>query len=422
MSIRALRRGCGCRAHGRVKAVHWACIIAAMISPPSPPAAKALEPLAQAVVFKVQGTNERLEMVVNSSRILTMDQKVPQVQAANPDVVELTPLSATQVQLLAKKAGVTQVNLWDENQKVHVIDVVIFPDARELSMLLQSQFPTTALRVVPTANSVILSGHVDDPNQISRIIQIAEDFYPKVINNITIAGVQQVLLKVKVMEVSRTKLRQLGFDFRAQSGQSFFQTAISNILGTNSGVFNPGGGPLGPIGVPDPLMVATPSSDVLHLSFGIVNPNSAFLGFLDALEKAAIGDDSCRAKSDGIQRTPGQFLVRWPVPRAGAAKLGHHLGAMEELRHAGELCADRAGQWRHPAGSVPQRHGNRPDARRRDQRPNRSSPEDSRGQYGRRNAGGPDAGHCRFDSNATRFGKARHTLVGRDPLLGRPVS
>jgi Flp pilus assembly secretin CpaC len=315
MSIRALRRSAARVRATTLKAAHWAVIIALLV-PPSPPAAKAADPLAQAVVFKVQNTNERLEMVINSSRILTMDQKIPQVQAANTDLVELTPLSATQVQLLAKKAGVTQVNLWDENQKVHVIDVVIFPDARELAMLLQSQFPTTALRVVPTANSVILSGHVDDPNQISRIVAIAEDYYPKVINNITIAGVQQVLLKVKVLEVSRTKLRQLGFDFRAQSGRSFFQSAVSQLLGTASGTFDGGGGSIGAVGVPNPGMIATASSDTLHLSFGIVNQNSAFLGFLNALEKQQLATILAEPSLTAYSGRPASFSSggQFPVP------------------------------------------------------------------------------------------------------------
>ena len=232
--------------------------------------AMAQQPAGQAIVYKVQGTNERLEMVVSTSRILSMDQKVPQVSAANPDVVELTPLSATQVQILAKKPGVTQVNLWDEQQKIHTIDVIVYPDARELAMLLQSQFPTTALKVVPTANSVIISGHVDDPNEISRITQIAEDFYPKVINNITIAGVQQVLLKVKVMEVSRTRLRHLGIDLRYMPNgtQNFFQSSISEILSkvaSNATTFTIAG------------------NDTMAL--GVLTPNSAFFGFLDALRE-----------------------------------------------------------------------------------------------------------------------------------------
>ena len=75
-------------------------------------------------------------MTVNSSRILTMDQKIPQVQVNNPDILEITPLSPTQIQVAAKKPGVTQVNLWGENKQIYTIDVTVIGDARELAMIL----------------------------------------------------------------------------------------------------------------------------------------------------------------------------------------------------------------------------------------------------------------------------------------------
>ena len=43
--------------------------------------------------IKIQSTNERLEMTIHTSRILTMDQKIPQAQVNNPDILDVTPLS-----------------------------------------------------------------------------------------------------------------------------------------------------------------------------------------------------------------------------------------------------------------------------------------------------------------------------------------
>ena len=150
---------------------------------------------------------------------------------ANQDLLDLTPVSAKQVQVYAKKPGVTQVNLWDEQDEIHSIDVIIYGDVRQLAMQLQAQFPTSSIKVTPTANSVILSGYVDRADQVEKIVRIAEDYYPKVINNITVGGSQQILLHVKVMEVSRTKLRDLGVDFAdiGQSG-SFVISSISGLL------------------------------------------------------------------------------------------------------------------------------------------------------------------------------------------------
>src|SRR6185437_12062476 len=119
----------------------------------------------QPVIHRIQTNTERLEMLVNSSRIISLDRKIPQVQVNNPEILSLTPLSPTEIQVAAKKAGVTQINVWSEDKPIYTIDVLVTGDARELAMLLRSQFPQAALRVTPVNNSqsVIISGYVDDP-------------------------------------------------------------------------------------------------------------------------------------------------------------------------------------------------------------------------------------------------------------------
>lgn len=223
------------------------------------------------IVYKVQSPNERLEMTVKTSRILTMDQKIPQAQVNNPDILELTPLSPNQIQVSAKAIGVTQINLWGEDQKVFTVDVIVFGDARELEMLLRSTYPSAALKVVPVSNSVMISGFVDKPEHVDRIIRIAEEYYPKVINNMTVGGVQQVMLHVKVMEVSRTKLRRLGFDWGKITGSSTVVSGPSGLMSdistgsTVTGVYRSG----------------APST----FAFNIVDGSSSFYGVLDALRQ-----------------------------------------------------------------------------------------------------------------------------------------
>ena len=140
------------------------------------------------VQFRVEGPSQRLEMVANSSRILTLDKEVPRALVNNTEIVRVVPLSPNQVQVSALQPGVTQINLWDEAGDVHSVDVVVFGDARQLEMLIRSEFPHAALRVRPLASSVVLSGYVDRPEIVSRIIRLAEDYYPKVINNIIVGG------------------------------------------------------------------------------------------------------------------------------------------------------------------------------------------------------------------------------------------
>ncbi|MCC6126583.1 MAG: pilus assembly protein N-terminal domain-containing protein [Pirellulales bacterium] len=184
--------------------------------------------------FEVKLPHERMEMTASTSRILTMAQKIPQAQVNNPDLLDLTPLSPTQIQVSAKKAGVTQINLWDEEKKLYTIDVIVYGDAQELTLLLKSQFPNCSLKIVPVASSVLISGYVDKAEHVDKIIQIAQEFYPKVINNMTLGGVQTVLLHVKLMEVSRTKLRRCGMDWSNVSGGGTITSTVGDIASSVS--------------------------------------------------------------------------------------------------------------------------------------------------------------------------------------------
>lgn len=193
----------------------------------------------QGIELRVDAPTQRLEMVVNSSRILTLDQDVPRTMVDNTSIVRVVPLSPNQLQVAALRPGVTQINIFGGDGRVFAVDVVVFADARELQMLLESEFPNASLRVRPLTSSVVLSGYVDRAEDVSRIVRMAEEYYPRVINNIVLGGVHQVLLHVKVLEVSRSKLRQAGIDWAFFGSEGGIGQQVSGVV---SGVDPIGGG------------------------------------------------------------------------------------------------------------------------------------------------------------------------------------
>jgi pilus assembly protein CpaC len=172
-------------------------------------------------------------MIVNTSRILTLDFNAPRMLVNNPAVVSASPLSPNQIQVSARTPGITEINIWDEDNNVHAIDVMVYGDARELQNVLRRLFPDAEVDVLPsngnTRGSVILTGYVPRPDAVNRIVTIAQDFYPNVINNLTVGGVQTVLLHVKVMEVSRTKLRNLGLDWAALFNGDYIVQGVNGL-------------------------------------------------------------------------------------------------------------------------------------------------------------------------------------------------
>ncbi len=253
------------------------------------------------VVRKISGASEKLELTTNTSRILKLDKNIPRVQVNNPELVAVTPLSATDVQISAKKPGVTQVNLWDEDGNIHTVDVLIYGDARELSVALQTQFPHSSIRVYRYSESLVLTGFVDRPDHVGPIMRLAEDYAPKVINNISVGGVQQILLKVKVMEISRTKLRRMATDFTYLGGSGgFFSTGVGGLLQQTSN--NVGS-------VQSVIDTAGKAAE-----FGIVDGNSAFFGFLDWVEQNNIAKILAEPNITAVSGRPAQFNVGGEIP------------------------------------------------------------------------------------------------------------
>ncbi len=182
---------------------------------------------------KISQTAERLEMLVKSSRILTLDARIPRFQVHNEAILGATPVSENQLQIFAKMPGTTQVNMWDESEKLYTVDITITADAREVEGMLSTELPMATLKVRPINNSAIVSGYVTNVDDVDKAVAIVEQFYTTVVNNIKVVGVQQVLLHTRIMEVSRTKLRDLGVDFSAvDSAGNFLVNAPGNLINT----------------------------------------------------------------------------------------------------------------------------------------------------------------------------------------------
>ncbi len=188
--------------------------------------------------FQVERATERLEMMLNTSRRLTTDRNIREAQVNNPDLIDLTPMAPNKIMVSAKATGVTQIILFAEDGTTHTIDVIVQGDAQELTHTLKMLFPSAAVKVLPMGGGVLLSGFVDQADDVRAIVEIAEQYYPNVINRIRVNGPQQVLLHVKVMEVSRTKLRQLGIDWTLVSGTDTISSGLGNFIGGGGATFS----------------------------------------------------------------------------------------------------------------------------------------------------------------------------------------
>jgi pilus assembly protein CpaC len=173
---------------------------------------------------------------------------------ARPGVadVDVLLLSPTEVYVLGKSIGSTNVVLLDRSGQCTAFDVVVGMDTGALQGVIQQLLPEEKnVRVQAAFDSVVLMGTVSDAAAVTRVLDLANAYVrssgseasvaganPRIVNMLSTGAPQQVMLEVKVAEVSKSLLDRFGINFaRAYAaGDGSMLRFLSGVFGGTSGL------------------------------------------------------------------------------------------------------------------------------------------------------------------------------------------
>ncbi len=212
-------------------------------SPATAPAAPIARPLVPAPLL-AEGTRLDLSVPLYHSRLVTLIAPANRVSVANPGIADIVVISPTQVYLLGKDIGSTNVLLWDRrNRLIGAVNVEVQFDLNGLKRKLAELLPGESIEVRSAQRSIVLSGHVSSAVAMDAAVRIASTFLAaapqrsgqgpassreggenapggrgdkgEIINLLQVDGVQQVMLQVTVAEIARTEVRRLDAQFNS---------------------------------------------------------------------------------------------------------------------------------------------------------------------------------------------------------------
>ena len=160
------------------------------------------------------------------------------------------------------------------------------------------------IRVTPAGESITLSGTVSSTSNLSQVLAMAESYYPKkVVNLLEVGGVHQVMLEVRVAEMSRTLLKRLSvnFNYIAENGINLGLSMLGNLtqLPTQGWPGNP--------------MVVT---DRINALFRFTGAGATWTTFIDALKEEGLLKVMAEPTLITMSGKPANFLAggEFPVP------------------------------------------------------------------------------------------------------------
>lgn len=245
------------------------------------------------------GAPLRVELVRGKSQIKRFCTPASQVTIGAPEVADVVVPSATEVVIVPRSVGSTNMIVSGRDKKTTVIDIEVGIDTKALRAQFDTMFPQEkGVQIGNSGNTLILSGMVSDAVVASQLMDLATAFHEgsgrvsggdnagstvaavagivalaslvnnagatagaatapakastpttsqpsqKVLNMMTIAAPQQVMLEVKIAEVSKSLVDQLGAKAGyTKSNGSWTYGILSNLLsGTGNSISAAGSG------------------------------------------------------------------------------------------------------------------------------------------------------------------------------------
>lgn len=157
---------------------------------------------------------------IDKSQVLQLDMPFVELLVGNAEIADVMALSDRTIYVLGRSQGSTSLTIYGRDKRlIAVVDLVVTPDIGGLKTHLHDILPDERVEVRSINGSVTLSGTVSSADRVAAVLAIAEQFAPgKVTNLLSVDGSQQVMLKVRFVEVSRSVMKELGLNFSLFSG------------------------------------------------------------------------------------------------------------------------------------------------------------------------------------------------------------
>ncbi|MBI5165409.1 MAG: pilus assembly protein N-terminal domain-containing protein [Magnetospirillum sp.] len=162
-----------------------------------------------------QAVGEPIRIAVNKSAEIPLPAAVADIIVGNATVADVIVRSPSLVQVVGHSAGQTNIFFVDhQGQTIRRLEVDVALDGEALRDMLRQVLPDEpGIQVAAVGESVVLSGSVrtDGASKAAHALarrQVKED--GNVVNMLRVTNQQQVLLQVKVAEMQKSVLKELG--------------------------------------------------------------------------------------------------------------------------------------------------------------------------------------------------------------------
>ncbi|OFA01586.1 type II and III secretion system protein family protein [Duganella sp. HH101] len=249
-----------------------AAAVAALEAPPQQPQANR-----EAVGLRCGGqaaTPGKLTLALGKSTLMRMPEAVQARSVGNPAVLQAMLVAPDTLYVVGVDIGSSNMIVQGRSGMCNVIEVAVGVDPAALQNALAALMPAQKdIQVSAAGDTLVISGTVDDVQTAARVLDLAAAFVrrpaqaleaargdkggaaaaspasapstagaARIVNLLNVGAPQQVMLEVKIAEVSKTLLDKLESDLALRFGGGSWTTALASnfVSGTLKGLLGIG--------------------------------------------------------------------------------------------------------------------------------------------------------------------------------------
>ena len=172
-----------------------------------------------------------LKVTLNKSRTLCFSDPFSTAVIGAPEIADVLPMTDSMLYVQGKKVGATNISVFDQQRRlVSVIDLDVTPDTTSLQSKIAASTGGRDINVTSANGEIVLSGEASDGLAAARAVEVAKGLSPDapVVNAMKVSPSQQVMLKVRILEVDRNAGRDLGVNWIGKTNSVSFATGLGS--------------------------------------------------------------------------------------------------------------------------------------------------------------------------------------------------
>ncbi|MCE3230709.1 MAG: pilus assembly protein [Alphaproteobacteria bacterium] len=169
-------------------------------------------------------TTKRIQLANHGTQVINLKQPAGQVLLTDPKVADVQLVTPSTLYVYGRSPGNTEIIVTGQDmQSAYRYEIHVVSDYRELESLIRGFAPNSNIKVHSVPDGLLLQGTVDSAKIAEDIRSLAQRYVGAqgaVVNQLKVKNSTQISLRVKIAEVKRTVVNQLGINWSTSPMQN----------------------------------------------------------------------------------------------------------------------------------------------------------------------------------------------------------